>query len=63
MTQEELDKIDQMFRTPTKKLTVNNELMTIIKDEISSYYAGNKSFDETVQLIQSRANIYMSEHY
>ncbi|MBQ5311521.1 MAG: hypothetical protein ILP19_05720 [Oscillospiraceae bacterium] len=63
MSQQELDLFDNMFKTPTKRDYVNEELSTIIKDELSSYYAGNKSVDETVQLIQSRANIYMSEHY
>ena len=63
LTQEELDKALTVLKSTTTLEKTNDELMTILKDEISGYYAGSKSLDDTVSIIQSRANIYMSEHY
>ena len=48
------DKISNMSDTDTK-------LMDIINDECKAYYAGDKSLDETVKVIQNRAQIYMNE--
>ena len=55
----------QEFRDLTDKVSnISNEdrkLMEIINDECKAYYAGDKSLDETVRIIQDRAQIYMNE--
>ncbi|MBQ8951003.1 MAG: extracellular solute-binding protein [Eubacterium sp.] len=37
------------------------KFMDIINDECKAYFAGDKSVDETVQIIQNRAQTYMNE--
>ncbi|MBD5149454.1 MAG: hypothetical protein HDT18_03585 [Oscillibacter sp.] len=40
----------------------NNELMTIIIEQAAPYFAGDKSLDETAQLIQNRVQLYVNEN-
>lgn len=34
----------------------------IIQEEAAYYFAGDKSLDDTIQVIQSRIDLYMSEN-
>ncbi len=40
----------------------SDEIMTIITEEAEGYFKGQKSIDEVVDIIQSRAQIYISEN-
>lgn len=55
----------QAFRDLTDRVSnvYNGEpkFMAIINDECKAYFAGDKSVDETVQIIQNRAQTYMNE--
>lgn len=55
----------QAFRDLTDRVSnvYNGEpkFMDIINDECKAYFAGDKSVDETVQIIQNRAQTYMNE--
>ena len=42
---------------------LDDRLFEIVRTASSSYFAGEKSLEETVALIQSRASIYIAEHY
>lgn len=61
-TQEEVDRmvkyLDSIDRWET---TLDRELWKIIEDEVMAYFAGEKSLDDTVNLIQDRASIWISE--
>lgn len=63
-TQEEVDRmvkyLDSIDRWET---TLDRELWKIIEDEVMSYFAGEKSLDDTVDMIQNRASIWISEQY
>ena len=37
-------------------------LLDIILEQVQPYFAGDKSLEETVQLMQNRASLYVSEH-
>lgn len=61
-TREEVDKLvaylDSIDRWET---TLDRQLWKIIEDEVMAYFAGEKSLDDTVNLIQERASIWISE--
>ena len=40
----------------------DTDLMKIITEEAAAYFAGQKSLDETADIIQNRASIYISEN-
>ena len=63
-TQEEVDKmvkyLDSIDRWET---TLDRQLWNIIEKEVMAYFAGEKSLDDTVDMIQNRASIWISEQY
>ena len=63
LSQQEFDQIYSTLTTSNRLEFTNSDIFNIIKDEAANYYAGTKSLDETVSLIQNRVNLYMSEHY
>ncbi|MBQ5312371.1 MAG: hypothetical protein ILP19_10105, partial [Oscillospiraceae bacterium] len=63
LTQEELKKYTDVLTSADRIDYIDKDIMNIVTDEASSYYAGTKSLDETASLIQSRVSLYMSEHY
>lgn len=61
-TQEEIDKMKKYLDSIDRwETTLDRELWKIIEDEVMAYFAGEKSLDDTVNLIQDRASIWISE--
>lgn len=61
-TQEEVDKMKKYLDSINRwKTTIDRQLWEIIEDEVMAYFAGEKSLDDTVDLIQNRASILVSE--
>lgn len=56
--QEFKDYINNASRVMT---TYDSDLMDIVTEEAEAFFAGDKSVDETADLIQSRASIYLGE--
>ena len=50
-----IEKIDRMER-------VDEQVLAIVSEEAGAYFDGQKSVDDVVGVIQSRANIYMNEN-
>lgn len=50
-----IESIDRMER-------FDETVLSIISEEAGAYFNGQKSVDEVVAVIQSRANIYMNEN-
>ena len=40
----------------------DQSIYAIIEEQIGAYFAGDKSLDETVKLIQNRASLYVNEN-
>ena len=63
-TQEEIDLFFDMLGKA--KLSPTNggdqEIFTIIEEEIESYFSGQKSVDDVAKVIQSRVNLYVKEN-
>ncbi|MCM1507477.1 MAG: extracellular solute-binding protein [Ruminococcus flavefaciens] len=63
VTQEEVDRLvtylDSIERWETN---LDYELWNIVEDEVMAYFAGEHSIDDTIDMIQNRASIWISEH-
>lgn len=46
----------------TKVVRTNDDLLTIIKEELSSFFGGGKSAEEAARIINSRARVYVAEN-
>lgn len=64
LTEEQLEQLYSLITSTNKAHTVGDEqLVSIITDAAAAYFNGEKSIEETIGLIQSRANIYAAEKY
>lgn len=64
VTQEEADAMATLIANITNVVaggSSNSEVYSIIMEEAAPYFAGQKSIDEVVDIIQKRAQIYISE--
>jgi len=55
--------IDLINNTTTARNYSEESLREIITTSCAAYFAGDKTLDETIELIQNRARIFMSEKY
>jgi ABC-type glycerol-3-phosphate transport system substrate-binding protein len=62
MTRAEVDRLTEYILSVMTPIEYNQTLMDIIKEEAGAYFAGQKSAQEVVAIIQSRAQIYVSEN-
>ena len=62
LTKEESAEVMDYIKSLDTICTYNEALNNIITEETESYFAGQKTVDEVVKIIQSRAKIYVSEN-
>jgi len=63
MTPQQREKLMLLLDGVDTTISGHVEIRKIIEEEIPAYFAGQKSLDEVCAVIQSRAQIYVSEHY
>ena len=61
MTQEQLDQLMALYSGTEMVSQDDEEVMDIIKAETEAYFAGSKTLDDTVRLIQNRVSLYVAE--
>ena len=61
MTQEQADQILDLINATTTVFGYDESILNIISDEAAAYFAGEKSLDDTANMIQSRVNLYVAE--
>ena len=61
MTQEQVDQILDLINATTAVYGYDESILSIISDEAAAYFAGEKSLDDTANMIQSRVNLYVAE--
>lgn len=61
-TQEEVDQICQFIYSVNRTAYNNEEIQNIITEEAEAFFAGQKSAQEVVDIIQSRAQVYVNEN-
>jgi len=59
--EEEIAKIRELIGKIDRMERVDDQVLSIISEEAGAYFGGQKSVDDVVAVIQSRANIYMNE--
>ena len=62
-SQEQVDGIMEMLNSAKSLLVLDETLFAMIAEEAEIYFSGQKSVDEVVDVIQSRAGMYVSENY
>lgn len=61
-TPEEAQVLRDLIAVAKPMGAMDTNLLTIIIEEVEPYFAGEKSIDEVVNIVQSRAQIYISEN-
>lgn len=61
MTEEEVGQLKDFIGSVTDTGFVDTDLMSIIEEEAPSYWNGDKSVEQACEVIQSRAQIFISE--
>lgn len=62
MTQEEADKYIALVSNTKKSGRYDTTLMELVQEEAKPYFAGEKSLDETADIIQNRIKTYVNEN-
>ncbi len=62
MEPEDRDALMAIFEGDVLVAQNDETLMDMIREDASAYFAGAKSLEETVKVIQSRVSIYVAEH-
>ncbi len=60
-TQEDVDAIRQLLDTAQPSNLSRSNIYNIISEEVSPYFYGQKTLDQVVDIIQRRAQLYVSE--
>ena len=64
LTEAQLGQLYTLLDSTNKARTsADEQLISIINESAAAYFHGDKSLEDTVRLIQSRASIYVSERY
>lgn len=61
MTQEQYDTVMGLIKNTHRIMRYDTSLEEIISDETGAFFAGEKSAEETAQLIQNRVQLYLAE--
>lgn len=61
ITQEEADQIRALIDSVENTAVYDESVLNIIKEEAELFFAGQKTVDQTADVIQSRMNIYINE--
>ncbi|MCM1157788.1 MAG: extracellular solute-binding protein [Bacteroidales bacterium] len=62
MSEKRQNKLKELISHTHKSYSGNTDLMGIIQEEAEAYFAGDKSIEETVMIIQQRAATYVNEN-
>ena len=58
---EEIEELKQFILSVTKTGSSHEDLLSIIAEDAEPFFEGQKSVEEVVKIIQSRASIYLNE--
>lgn len=61
LTQEDIDQILSVINSATGIVDYDDEILSIVSDEVAAYFAGDKDVQTTANMIQSRVNLYVQE--
>lgn len=62
LSQEQYDRFMELYNAIDRVRSPDSSIVEIAVEEAAAYFAGDKSLEETVGLIQNRAGLYLSEN-
>lgn len=62
LSQEQLDQVIEFIESVHNPYYYNDEIMTIINEEIEAFFSGQKTAQAVADVIQSRAQVYVDEN-
>ncbi|MBQ8510448.1 MAG: extracellular solute-binding protein [Clostridia bacterium] len=62
ITEEDVENLKKLFDGVQREPDLEGEIVTIINEEAAMYFAGDKSLEETAEIIQSRVSRYVAEN-
>ena len=60
-TQEQVDRVREMIETTQSGERMNQEVLSIILEEASGYFSGQKSVEDVASVVQNRVQLYLNE--
>lgn len=61
-SQEDIDRINNLVTSVSRQELYNSTIREIVSEEASAYFAGNKSAQQTAEMIQNRVTLYLTEN-
>jgi hypothetical protein len=61
LTEEHFAMMEKLMNSKNKLYSYDDALMNIVVEELSYFFADNKTAEETARVIQNRASVYLSE--
>lgn len=61
VTEQQKDILMELIRSTDRVSEYDDHIMSIVIEETGAYFAGQKTLDETVKVIQNRMNLYVAE--
>lgn len=61
MTQTQVEQLTAYIESVRNVSSVNEEVSSIINEELEAFYAGDKTAEETAKLVQNRVRLYLDE--
>ena len=62
-TQDDVDKLYMLINTSGGNYVFDKNIWNIIEEEAEVYFYGKRTIEETVEMIQNRVEVYLSESY
>ena len=59
MTEEQLEKLVTFLLSVNRRYYENEEIMNIVSEETEAFFAGDKTAEETANVIQNRVQLYL----
>lgn len=60
-TADEIQRVEHLIDSIDKINLYDSEIYNIVHENIGAYFTGDKTLDETVELIQRRVTLYVNE--
>ena len=61
-TKEDLQRFEKLINSTAQIYWPDNDLSEMVWEAIGPYFAGDKTLDETIQLVQNRVKLYVNEN-
>ena len=62
VTKDEVQRLESLFNSIERTDLCDNTIYSIVKETVSPYFAGDKTLDETIAMLQNRVGLYVNEN-